>query len=74
MIAPLEQVLTLLKLLSSQVAAKDCAATAVYSVGEPLAGDADALTFPVLQLSVIDVIPLLHHQYASSTSVLAAEL
>ena len=60
MIAPLGQVLTLLKLLSSQVAAKDCAATAVYSVGEPLAGDADALTFPVVQLSVVDVVPLLH--------------
>ena len=60
MIAPLEQVLTLLKLLSSEVAAKDRAAAAVHSVGEVLASDEDALTFPVVQLSVVDVVPLLH--------------
>ena len=52
--------LTLLKLLSSEVAAKDCAAAGIQPIGEPLAGNADALAFPVVQFSVIDVVPLLH--------------
>ena len=60
MIAALEQMLTLLKLLSSEVAAKDCAAAGVQPIGEPLAGNADALAFPVLQVPFVDVVPLLH--------------
>ena len=44
----------MLKLLSSEVAAKDCAAAGVHPIGEPLASDADALAFPVPQLSVVD--------------------
>ena len=62
----------MLKLLSSEVAAKDCAAAGVHPIGEPLASDADALTFPVLKLAVVDVVPFLHYQYASNTSVLIA--
>ena len=61
----------MLKLLPSEVAAKDCSAAGVHPVGEPLTGDADALAFPVVQLPFVDVVPLLHHQYASSTAVLA---
>ena len=50
----------MLKLLPSEVAAKDCSAAGVHPVGEPLAGDADALAFPVLRLPFVDVVPLLH--------------
>ena len=61
----------MLKLLPSEVAAKDCSAAGVHPVGEPLAGDADALAFPVLQLPFVDVVPLLNCQYVSSAAVLA---
>ena len=61
----------MLKLLPSEVAAKDCSAAGVHPVGEPLAGDADALAFSVLQLPFVDVVPLLHCYYVSSTAVLA---
>lgn len=71
MITALEQVFPLLKLLSSEFAAKDGPAAGVHSIGEVLAGDADALTLPVLQLPVIDVAPLLQLSDASSTTVLA---
>ena len=71
--AALEQVLTLLKLLSSEVAAKDRAAAAVHSVSEVLAGDADAPASPVLQLSVVDEAPLFNHQHASSTNALVTQ-
>ena len=64
----------MLKLLSSEVAAKDCATAGVHPIGEPLASDADALAPPGLQLPLVDVVPLLHHHYATSTNVLVAEL
>ena len=51
----------MLKLLSSEVAAKDGAAAGVHPIGEVLTSDADALTFPALQVSVVAVVPLLHH-------------
>ena len=63
--------LTLLELLTLEFAAKDRAALRINPVGEELAGDADAVALPVLQLSVVDVLPLLHRQYTSSTNVLA---
>ena len=52
--------LTLLELLTLEFAAKDRAALRINPVGEVLAGDADAVALPVLQLSVVDVLPLLH--------------
>ena len=72
MIAPLEQVFPLLKLLSSELAAKDGPTAGVHSISEVLAGDADALTFPVLQLPLVDVVPLVHPLAADSTGVLIA--
>ena len=44
----------MLKLLSYEVAAKDRAAAGVHPVDEVLTGEADALAFPVPQLSVVD--------------------
>ena len=61
MLTAFEQVLSLLKLLTPELAAKDRAALRINPIGEVLAGDADALTLPVLQLSVVDVVPFLHH-------------
>ena len=42
----LEQVLSLLKLLPLQLAAKDGSAMHVHAVGEVLTGDANLLSFP----------------------------
>lgn len=52
--------LSLLKLTSPEVAGREGAAVTIHSIGEVLAGDADLSSLPALELSVIDVIPLLH--------------
>ena len=73
MLTAFEQVLSLLELLSLELAPKDGSALQIDPVCEVLTGDADALTLPVLQLLVLDVAPFLHHQHASSTNALARD-
>ena len=52
--------LTLLQLLLSEVAAHHRVAVLVDAIGEVLAGHADHASLPVLQVPIIDKIPLLH--------------
>ena len=52
--------LTLLQLLPPEVAAHHRVAVLVDAVNEVLAGHADHAAFPVLQVALIDEIPLLH--------------
>ena len=59
-LAGLEQMVTLLKQTSSQVAGKQGAAVLVNAVAEVLTGDADVVPLPVLKVFVFDVAPLLH--------------
>ena len=60
MTTPLQQVLALLKLFPSKVASKQGSAVTINAISEVLACDADFLALPVLQLTVFDVVPLLH--------------
>ena len=52
--------LTLLRLLLPEVAAHPRVTVLVNAIGEVLAGYADHTAFPVLQVAVIDEIPLLN--------------
>jgi len=61
LLAPLCQVLSLLKLLLPEVASDQRVAVLVDAIGEVLAGHADLCAFPALQLPVIDKAPFLHH-------------
>lgn len=70
MVTSLEKVLALLELPAPQLAAQDRAALPIHSIGEVLTGDADLLTFPVLELSIVEKIPVVHHQHANSAKVL----
>ena len=53
--------LALLQLLLPEVAAHHRVAMLVNAINEVLAGHADHAPFPVLQVAVVDEIPLLHH-------------
>ena len=55
--------LPLLQLLLPEVAAHHRVAVLVNAIGEVLAGHANHAAFPVLQVMVIEKIPLLHHPY-----------
>ena len=59
-LAALLQVLTLLQLALSEVAAHHRVAVLVDPIGEVLAGHADHAAFPVLQVALVDKIPFLH--------------
>ena len=50
----------MLQLLTLELAAKDGAAVLVHPINKELAGDADAVALPVLQLLVADAAPFLH--------------
>ena len=65
--------LPLLELLLPEVAAHHRVAVLVDAIDEVLAGHADHAAFPVLQVTVVDKTPLLHHTRAS-TPVLVAVL
>jgi len=41
----------------------------VHPINKELAGDADAVAFPVLQVLVLHVAPSLHHWHTRSTNV-----
>ena len=58
-LAPLFQVLPLLQLLLPEIAGHHRVAVLVDDIGEVLAGHANHAAFPVLQVAVIDKIPLL---------------
>ena len=51
--------LTLLELLLSEVAAHHLVAVLIDAIDEVLAGHADHAAFPVLQVSIVEKIPLL---------------
>ena len=51
----------MLKLLPLELAPKNGPAVPVYPIDEVLTGDAKPVALPVLQLLVLDVVPLLHH-------------
>ena len=53
--------LSLLQLLLPEVASHHRVAVLVDAINEVLAGHADHAAFPVLQVAVIDEIPLVHH-------------
>ena len=63
--------LSLLQLLLPEVAAHHRVAVLVDAISEVLAGHANDAAFPVLQVAVIDEIPLLQYPFVTSTSVLA---
>ena len=71
MLAPFEQALSLPDQLSLELAAKNGSAVAIRPIDEGLAGDAGALTLPVLQLQILDATKFLDHQHAISTGVLS---
>ena len=52
--------LTLLELLLPEVAANSRVAVLIDAISEVLAGHADHAAFPVLQVAVVDEVPLLH--------------
>ena len=52
--------LSLLQLLLPEVAAQHRVAVLIDAIGEVLACHADHAAFPVLQVAVVDEIPLLH--------------
>ena len=52
--------LTLLQLLLPEVASQHRVAVLVNAIGEVLTSHADHAAFPVLQVSLVDEIPLLH--------------
>ena len=60
-LAPLLQMLPLLKLLLPEVAAHHRVAALIDAISEVLAGHADHTAFPALKVMVVDKIPLLHH-------------
>ena len=57
--------LPLLELSSLEVAANDGVAVPVDTVGEMLAGHADAGSLPVVQVVIVHEIPLLHNPLAT---------
>ena len=53
--------LTLLKLLLSEVASHHRVAVLIDAIGEVLAGHADHSAFPSLQVALVNEIPILHN-------------
>lgn len=53
--------LTLLKLLLSDVASHHRVAVLIDAIGEVLAGHADHSAFPSLQVALVNEIPILHN-------------
>lgn len=68
--AALGQVLPLLELPFFEVAANDGVAVPIDAVGEVLASHADAGSFPIAQIAIVHVIPVLHGAIGASTPVL----
>ena len=60
LLAPLGEVLALLKLLLLKVASDDRVAVLIHFVGEVQAGHADVGTLPPLKLMLVNEVPLLH--------------
>ena len=60
MAAALDQMIALLELLLPEVAGHHRPAVAIHAIGEVLTSQADPCSFPVLQLSIIYKIPILH--------------
>ena len=70
MSAALGQVIALLELLLPEVAGHHGSAVPIDPVSEVLAGEADPGSLPVAKLTIVNVIPFLHHRLADSTIVL----
>ena len=58
--ATLEQMVSLLQLLLTEVASNHRSTASIHAVCEVLTGEADACPLPVLQLTLINEIPFLH--------------
>ena len=61
---------SLLELLLSELAGHHRSAGRIHSIGEVLAGQANPSPLPVLKLTCVDVIPLVHDPLANGTDVL----
>ena len=61
---------SLLELLLSELAGHHCSAGRIHSIGEVLAGQANPSPLPVLKLTCVDVLPLVHGLHINSTGVL----
>ena len=61
---------SLLELLLSELAGHHRSAGRIHSIGEVLAGQANPSPFPVLKLTCVDVLPLVHSQLVNGTDVL----
>ena len=58
--AALEQMVSLLELLLTEVASNHRPAMGINSIGEVLASQTDPRALPVLQLTLVNEIPFLH--------------
>ena len=56
-----------MQLLLPEVAAQHRVAGLVDAIGEVLAGHEDHAPFPVVQVTVVDETPILHHTSASTS-------
>ena len=70
MAAALDQMIALLELLLPEVAGHHRPAVAIHAIGEVLTSQADPCSFPVLQLTCVDVFPIVHDPLANGTDVL----
>ena len=61
---------SLLELLLSELAGHHRSAGGIHSIGEVLAGQANPSPLPVLKLTGVDVLPLVHNPLADGTDVL----
>ena len=61
---------SLLELLLSELAGHHRSAGRIHSIGEVLAGQANPSPLPVLKLTCVDVLPLVHNPLVNSTDVL----
>ncbi len=70
MATTLGQVIALLELLLPQVAGHHRSTGRIHSIGEVLAGQANPSPLPVLKLTCVDVLPLVHSLLVNGIYVL----
>ena len=64
-LAALLQMLSLLQLLLPECATEQRVAVLIDAIGEVLTGHADHASFPPLQVSLVNEVPLLHNPLSS---------
>ena len=70
MLAALGEMFALSEQLLPEVAGHHGSAVPIDPVSEVLAGEADPGSLPVAKLTIVNVIPFLHHRLIDSTAVL----